>query len=83
MLKLCTVVNNSIDFVVRSPWVEILIFLVCRGASLVDQLVKNRPILQETWVRFLGWEDPLGEEMATHSSILAWRIPWTEEPGRL
>ena len=39
--------------------------------------------MQETWVRSLGWEDPLEEEMATHSSILAWEIPWTEEPGGL
>ena len=39
--------------------------------------------MQETWVRFLDWEDPLEKEMATHSSILAWRIPWAEEPGRL
>ena len=39
--------------------------------------------MQETWVQSLGWEDPLEEGMATHSSILAWRIPWTEEPGRL
>ena len=39
--------------------------------------------MQETWVRSLGWEDPLEKEMVTHSSILAWRIPWTEEPGRL
>ena len=53
------------------------------GASLVAQLVKNLPAMQETWVQFLGWEDPLEKEMATHSSILAWRIPWTEEPGRL
>ena len=52
-------------------------------ASLVAQLVKNLPALQETHVRFLGQEDPLEKEMATHSSILAWRIPWTEEPGRL
>ena len=52
-------------------------------ASLVAQLVKNLPAVQETWVRFLGWEDLLEKEMATHSSILAWRIPWTEEPGRL
>ena len=44
---------------------------------------KNLPTIQETWVQFLGWEDPLEEEMATHSSILAWRIPWTEEPGGL
>ena len=47
------------------------------------QPVKNLPALQETWVQSLGWEDPLEEEMATHSSILAWRIPWTEEPGGL
>ena len=53
------------------------------GASLVAQLVKNLPAIQETQVRFLGWEDPLEKEMATHTSTLAWRIPWTEEPGRL
>ena len=52
-------------------------------ASLVAQLVKNLPVIQETWVRFLGWEDSLEKEMATHSSILAWIIPWTEEPGGL
>ena len=52
-------------------------------ASLIAQSVKNLPAMQETWVRFLGREDPLEKEMATHSSILAWRIPWTEEPGRL
>ena len=46
-------------------------------------MVKNLPTVQETQVRFLGWEDPLEKEMATHSSKLAWRIPWTEEPGRL
>ena len=53
------------------------------GASLVVQLVKNPPATQETWVRFLGWEDSLDEGMATHSSILAWRIPWAEESGGL
>ena len=47
------------------------------------QMIKNPPIMWETWVRFLDWEDPLEEGMATHSSILAWRIPWTEEPGGL
>ena len=52
-------------------------------ASLVAQLVKNLPAVQETWVQFLGQEDALEKEMATHSSILAWRIPWTEEPGGL
>ena len=51
--------------------------------SLVAQLVKNVPAVQETPVRFLGQEDPLEKEMATHSSTLAWKIPWTEEPGRL
>ena len=45
--------------------------------------VKNLPAMQETWVGSLGWEDPLEEGMATHSGILAWRIPWTEEPGGL
>ena len=47
------------------------------------QTVKNLPAMWETWVQSLGWEDPLKKEMATHSSILAWRSPWTEEPGRL
>ena len=50
--------------------------------SLIAQLVKNLPAMQETQVRLLGQEDPLEKEMETHSSILAWRIPWTEEPGR-
>ena len=47
------------------------------------QTVKNPPAMRETWVRSLGWEDPLEEGMATHSSIFALKIPWTEEPGRL
>ena len=51
--------------------------------SLVAQTVENPPAMQETWVRSLGWEDALAKEMATHSSILAWGIAWTEEPGRL
>ena len=51
--------------------------------ALVAQTVKNWPAMQETWVLPLGQEDPLEKEMATHSSILAWRIPWTEEPGGL
>ena len=52
-------------------------------AFLVVQTVKNPPIMWETWVRSLGWEDPLEEGMVTHSSILAWRISWTEEPSGL
>ena len=50
---------------------------------MVAQMIKNLPAMQETWVRSLGQEDPLEKEMATHSSILAWRISWTEEPGGL
>ena len=51
--------------------------------SLVAQMVKNLPAMQKNWVRFLGQEDPLEKEMATHSSILAWEISWTKEPGKL
>ena len=54
-----------------------------KRASLVAQMVKNPPAMQETWIQSLDKEDPLEEGTATHSSILAWRIPWTEEPGRL
>ena len=54
-----------------------------QGASLVAQMVKNLPTMQETGVRSLDREDPLEKEMATHSSILAWSFPWTEEPGEL
>ena len=54
-----------------------------RWASVVAQRVENLPVMQEIQVRSLGWEDPLQKSMATHSSILAWKIPWTEEPGRL
>ena len=49
----------------------------------MTQTVKNLPAMQETWVPSLGWEDPLEEEMVIHSSTLAWKIPWTEEPGGL
>ena len=52
-------------------------------ASLVAQTVKRLPTVRETWVQSLDWEDLLEKEMGTHSNILAWKIPWTEEPGRL
>ena len=52
-------------------------------AFLVAQRLKHLPTMWETWVRSLGWEDPLEKEMAIHSNIVAWRIPWTEEPGGL
>ena len=61
-------------------------FLKCQylyWVSLVAQIVKKPSAMQATWVQSLGWEDILEKEMATHSSILAWRIPWTEEPGGL
>ena len=59
------------------------IFIYSVMASLVAQRLKCLPGMWETWVQSLGWEDPLEKEMATHSSTLAWRIPWREEPGRL
>ena len=57
--------------------------LIIDGTSLLAQMVKNLPAMQETQIQSLGWEDSLEKEMATHSSIPAWRIPWTEELGRL
>ena len=57
--------------------------LILLRTSLVAQMSRNLLAMQETWVQSLGWEDPLEEGMATHSSILAWRIPWTEDPGGL
>ena len=56
-------------------------WVISQSASLVAQMIKNLPAMWGTWVLSLGQEDPLKEGMATHSSILAWRIPWTEEPG--
>ena len=56
---------------------------VFKGASLVAQMVKRLPTMWETWVPSLGHEDPLEKEMASFSSTLAWKIPWTEKPGRL
>ena len=67
-------------------YVSLMYLSVCHlsfWASLVAQMVKNLPVLQETQVRSLDQEDPLEKEMATHFSILAWRIPWREEPGGL
>ena len=63
--------------------VKIIFIYLLTWASLVAQTIKNLPAMHETWVRPLGWEDPLEESMATHSNILTWRIPWTEELGGL
>ena len=62
---------------------QINLAIYIHRASLAAQTVKHLPAMQETQVRSLGWEDPMEKEMATHSSIPAWRIPWIEEPGRL
>ena len=67
----------------RSPGEGIGYPLQYSWASLVAQPVKNPPVMWETWVRSLGWEDPLEEGIATHSTILVLRVPWTEEPGGL
>ena len=70
---------NNADWL--SGWRQNYCYL--QRASLVVQRVKNLPAIQDIWLQSLGHEHPLEKEMATHSSILAWRIPWTEEPGRL
>ena len=59
-----------------------MVIIIIR-ASLVAQMVKNLPAKQEMWIQSLGWEDPVEKEMTTSSSILAWRIPWSKEPGGL
>ena len=64
-------------FVLYVKWYNVI------WASMVAQTVKNLLAMQQTWVQSLGWEDPLEKRMATHSSILAWRTPWIEEPGGL
>ena len=71
------------SWTIRLFFIFLGLFLIIIRPSLIAQLVKNLPAMQETPVRFLGQEDPLEKDMATHSSILAWRIPWTEEPCRL
>ena len=62
---------------------SMILVLYSLRTSLVSQAVKRLSTMQETWVRSLGQEDPLEKEMAIHSSTIAWKIPWTEEPGRL
>ena len=74
--NICWIVEKAREF-------QKNIYFCFIGASLVSQRLKHLPAMRETWVRSLGQEDPLEKEMATHSSILAWRIPWMEEPGGL
>ena len=78
-MKMQNIVYHELPFVKKKRKMEntFTYKLLCAWASLVAQLVKNLPAAQETWVRSLGWEDPPEKGKATHSSILAWRIPWT------
>ena len=73
-------IHRSICDVLHFVTFQICKKSLVKWASMVAQLVKNLPVMQETWVQSLDWEDALAKEMATHSSILAWRIPWTEVP---
>ena len=68
-MRVTLVIKDREDLMNGNAWID--------WASLVAQLVKNLPAMREAWVRSLGWEDPLEKVKATHSSILAWRIPWT------
>ena len=79
------IMTNFSSLIVEFPWNVPTVGLPydISWVSLVPQTVKNPPTMQETWVRSLGWEDPLEKGTATHSNILDWRIPWTEEPGSL
>ena len=82
--RLSTMQETWFDSWVRKiPWRRDKLPTPVFLASLVVRMVKNLPAMQEGWVRSLGWEDPLEEGMATYTSILAWRIPWTREPGKL
>ena len=80
--------TSSVTVILYCGYTEPLVYYlefisIYTQISLVAQMVKNLPAMQETSVLSLSWEDPLEKGMATHSGILAWRIPWTEEPGRL
>ena len=78
--------ENSMDYTVHGvakSWIWLFFCGISYRASLVAQTVKRLPAIWETWVQFLGQEDPLEKEMAIHSTTLAWKIPWTEEPDRL
>ena len=75
--------GKNFHMLILMAWVQNSVLIGKGLASLVAQTVKNPPAMQETWVQSLSGEDPLEKGMATHSSILAWKIPQTEEPGRL
>ena len=75
--------SGCFQCVVILQFLTIASLAACLLTSLVAPMVKCLPAMQETWIQSLGWEDPLEKEMATHSSALAWKIPWPEESGRL
>ena len=75
--------SDGRDFGVKHSNHEWVCLCLETQVSMVAQMVKNPPAMQEIWVQSLGWEDFLEEGMATHPSILVWRVPWTEQPGRL
>ena len=79
----CSPPASSVRGILQARMLEGVAIPFSRGSSLVTQTEKNLPAVQETWVWSLGQENPLEKGMAIHSSILAWRIPWTEEPGEL
>ena len=76
--------SGSNDILLTSSFFDkIRVYKAPHGSSLVAQMVKHLPTMQETWDQSLGWEDPLEKEMENYSRTLAWKTPWTEEPGRL
>ena len=77
------VIFHSFQWLGNTPLYTCTIYIVYMRTSLVAQTVKRLPTMRETQVQSLGWEDLLGKEMATHSTLLAWKIPWMEEPGGL
>ena len=79
----CGILSGVISSSIANPTDVLKVGSPVSWASLIAQLVKNPPAMQETWVQFLGWEDRLEKGMETHSGILAWRTPRTEEPGGL
>ena len=83
-VEICTCVQtNSCMCVIFYSLQNAGVLHLSKTKSLVAQMVKRLPTMWETWVRFLGWEELLEKEMATHSNTLAWKILWKEEPGRL
>ena len=88
MIACCVLLPKLFLVIAKLPeiiiYISYFVFLsVFQRASVVAQMVKNRPAMWETWVQSLGWEHPLEERMKAHSSILAWRIPMDKEPGGL